>query len=110
MSTVANNKEASIVFANYLSARLLGPRQQRVFGHMWTVKAQISLRIRAAWSGPSLSTDRIFVQSNLNSSNNDGSFTIANSNSFWSPCEILPKQILGKFSYFVMNLYVVCTH
>ena len=30
-----------------------------VFGHMRTVKAQISLRIRAVWSGPSLSANRI---------------------------------------------------
>ena len=26
---------------------------------MWTMKAQISLRIRAVWSGPSLFTNRI---------------------------------------------------
>ena len=28
------------------------------FGHMWTAKAQISLRIRAVWSGPWLSANR----------------------------------------------------
>ena len=54
------------------------------------------------------------IQSNLDSSNTDGSFTIANSNSFLSPYEILPtaheNKYLGKFSYFVMKLYVVCTH
>ena len=33
--------------------------RKRVFGHVLTVKAQISLRIRAVWSGPSLSTNRI---------------------------------------------------
>ena len=33
--------------------------RQRVFGHMRTAKAQISLRIRAVWSGPSLSANRI---------------------------------------------------
>ena len=32
---------------------------KRVFGHMRTAKAQISLRIRAVWSGPSLSAYRI---------------------------------------------------
>ena len=32
------------------------------------------------------------VQSNFNSSNTDGSFTMANSNSFWSPFEIF-RQI-----------------
>ena len=49
------------------------------------------------------------VQSNLNSSNTDGSFTMPNSNSFLSPYEILPlaqeNKYLGKFSYFIMKLY-----
>ena len=31
---------------------------KNVFWYMWTVKAQISLRICAVWSGPSLSTNR----------------------------------------------------
>ena len=57
----------------------------------------------------------IMVQSALDGSNTDGSFTImANSNSFMSPYEILPlaqeNKYLGKFSYFIMKLYVVCTH
>ena len=54
------------------------------------------------------------IQSNLNSSNTDGSFTTANSNSFLSPYEILPidqeNKYLRKLSYFIMKLYVVCTH
>ena len=54
------------------------------------------------------------IQSNLNSSNTDGSFTMANSNSFLSPYENLPitqeRKYLGKFSYFIMKSYVVCTH
>ena len=33
--------------------------RKHVFGHMRTAKAQISLRIRAGWSGPSLSTNTI---------------------------------------------------
>ena len=33
--------------------------RKRVFGHMQIAKAQISLRIRAVWSGPSLSAKRI---------------------------------------------------
>ena len=33
--------------------------RKRAFGHMRTAKAQISLRIRAVWSGPSLSANRI---------------------------------------------------
>ena len=53
------------------------------------------------------------LQSNLNSLNTDGSFTMPNSNSFLSPYEILPtvqeNKYLGKFSYFIMELYVVCT-
>ena len=54
------------------------------------------------------------VQSNLDSSNTDGSFTMANSNSFLSPYEILPtaqeNKYLWKFSYFIMQLYGMCTH
>ena len=54
------------------------------------------------------------LQSNLDSSNYDGSFTMANSNSFLSPYEMLPlaqeNKYFGKFSYFIMKLYVVCTH
>ena len=44
----------------------------------------------------------------------DGSFTMANSNSFLSPNEILPiaqeNKYLEKFSYCIVKLYVVCTH
>ena len=54
------------------------------------------------------------LQSNLNSSNTDGSFTRANLNSFLSPCEILPiaqeNNYFGKISHLIMKLYVVCTH
>ena len=54
------------------------------------------------------------IQSNLNGSNTDGSFTIANSNSFLSPYEILQidqeNKYLRKFSYFIVKLYVICTH
>ena len=56
----------------------------------------------------------IQVQSNLNSSNIDGSFTMANSIFFFGPYEILPivqeYKYLGNFLYFIMKLYVVCTH
>ena len=54
------------------------------------------------------------IQSNLDSSNIDGSFTMANSNSFLSPYEVLlidqENKYLRKFSYFIVKLYVVCTH
>ena len=54
------------------------------------------------------------LQSNLNSSNPDGSFTMADSNLFFSPYEIIPiapeNKHLRKCSYFIMKLYVVCTH
>ena len=47
-----------------------------------------------------------------NSSNTDGSFTMANSNLVFSPYEILPiaqeNKQLGIFSYFIVKLYVVC--
>ena len=54
------------------------------------------------------------LQSNLDGSNTDGSFTMANSNSFLSPYKILliaqENKYLRKFSYFIVKLYVVCTH
>ena len=57
---------------------------------------------------------KLTVQSNLNSSNTDGSFTMANSNSFLNPYEIYPidqeNKYLRKLSYFIKKLYVVCTH
>ena len=52
------------------------------------------------------------IQSNLNSSNTDGSFTMANSNSFFE--SLLPiaqeNKYSIKFSYFIMKLYVACIH
>ena len=55
-----------------------------------------------------------FLQYNLNGSNPDGSFTVDDSNSFFSPYKILPiaqeNKYLEIFSYFIMELYVVCTH
>ena len=54
------------------------------------------------------------IQYNLNGSNADGSFTVDDSNTFYSPYKILPiaqeNKYLGIFSYFIMELYVVCTH
>ena len=54
------------------------------------------------------------IQYNLNGSNSDGSFTVDDSNSFFNPYKILPiaqeNKYLGIFSYFIMDLYVVCTH
>ena len=71
----------------------------------------------------SIDTDKFSKLSNRKSlesvlqtdgSNTDGSFTMANSNSFLSPYEILPiaqeNKYLRKFSYFIVKLYVVCTH
>ena len=54
------------------------------------------------------------LQYNLSGSNTDGSFTVDDSNSFFSPYKFLPiaqeNKYLGIFSYFIMELYVVCTH
>ena len=54
------------------------------------------------------------IQYNLNGSNTDGSFTVVDSNSFFSPYKILPidqeNKYIGILSYFIMELYVVCTH
>ena len=54
------------------------------------------------------------LQSNFNDLNTDGSFIMACSNSFLSPYRIFPIAQENKygreFSYFIMKLYVVCTH
>ena len=54
------------------------------------------------------------LQPDVNSSNIDGSFTMANSKSFFGPYEILPlaqeNKYLSNFSYFIMKFYIVCTH
>ena len=54
------------------------------------------------------------IQYNLNGSNPDGSFTLNDSNFFWSlqnPSNSSRKQIFRDFfSCFIMELYVVCTH
>ena len=54
-----------------------------------------------------------FIQSNLDSSNTDGSFTMTNSNSFLSPYEVLPiaqeNKYLGKFFYFYREI-VCCVY
>ena len=46
------------------------------------------------------------IQYNLNGSNPDGSFTVDDSNSFFSPYKILPiaqeNKYLGIFSYFLI--------
>ena len=56
----------------------------------------------------------IYIQYNLNGSNQDGSVTMDDSNSFFSPYKSLPiaqeNKYLGIFSYFIIELYVVCTH
>ena len=54
------------------------------------------------------------IQLNLNGSNTDGSFTMAISNYYLSPYKILPiaqeNKYLGKFSNFIVKLYVVFIH
>ena len=53
------------------------------------------------------------IQYNLNGSNMDGSFTVDDSNSFFSPYKILPiaqeNKYLGNFSYFIMG-FVCCVY
>ena len=57
---------------------------------------------------------RVYLQSNPDGSNTDGWFTMAIADSFLRPYEILPiaqeNKYLRKFSYFIVKLYVVCTH
>ena len=79
--------------------------------HMRTAKIQISMCIHALIYEHSLLVD---IQYNLNGSNTDGSFTVDDSNSLFSPYKILPiaqeNKYLGIFSYFIMKLYVMCTY
>ena len=62
------------------------------------------------------SHDAAHIQSHLDGSNTDGSFTMAHSNSFLSPYKILPIAQENKylidffFSYSIVKLYVVRTH
>ena len=77
------------------------------------VKLHITFTCSLARTGL-LNVKSLSVQSNLDGANTDGSFTMANSNSFLSPQEIHPiaqeNKYLRKFSYFIVKLYVVCTH
>ena len=61
-----------------------------------------------------VSSKCVQIQSNLDGSNTDGAFIMANSNWFLSPYEFLPiaqeNKYLRKFSYFIVKLYVVYTH
>ena len=58
------------------------------------------------------------IQLNLNGSNTDGTFTMDDSklvfesvgNSSDSSRKQTFRDILGKFSYSIMKMYVVCTH
>ena len=54
------------------------------------------------------------LQYNLNGSNTDGSFTVDGSNSFFIPYKILliaqENKYLMIFFFFIMELYVMCTH
>ena len=52
------------------------------------------------------------IQYNLDGSNTDGSFNVDDSNSFFSPYTILPITQVNKYLgiFFIMELYVVCTH
>ena len=60
-----------------------------------------------------IGTLQLPIQSNFSGSNTDGSFTMAYSN-FLSPYGFFPiaqeNKYWEKFSYFIMKLYVVCTH
>ena len=69
--------------------------------------------IKAALCECGLPCINVLIQSN-NGSNTDGSFTMANSNSFLGPYKILPTETENrcswKFSYFIIKFNVECTH
>ena len=85
-------------------------KQRRVSANISYVNIRMSL-CPYVYSGPSL---YIFaVQSNLNSSNTDRSFTIANSNSFLSPYVILPITQENKYLrifFLISNENVCCVY
>ena len=60
---------------------------------------------------PILHNENPGIQNNLNGSNTDGSFTVDDSNSFFSPYKILPialeNKYLGIYFLFYHGMYVV---
>ena len=85
-----------------------------VIGRLYSVIVTVPRHFCTSFRGLYVNIKRRHIQLNLHSSNTDGSFTMANSNSVLSPYEILPmdqeNKYLRKLSYFIMKLYVVCTH
>ena len=76
-----------------------GPRNaKRVFGHMWTAKAQISLRIRAVWSGPSLSAYRIIGYYRINEWRAKTRMTLAHAQHDLNTCMHILRIFEGTFS------------
>ena len=70
----------SFIYRNYVHTHDLKSINAHVCGYLC---ACLSVELCVRTSFPS------HIQSNLNSSNTDGSFTMANSNSFLSPYELL---------------------
>ena len=83
---------------------------------IFTEKKTLQCHLLQCWmTSLGLSNGNTHIQSNLNSSNTHGLFTIANSNSGLSPYEILPmdqeNKYLRKLSYFIMstlNIQLLC--
>ena len=103
----------------YQSIESFLDNEMSVLGGIWSFKiAYICctrlITLNFLLLGIPLNMQSGYVQSNFNGSNTDGSFTMAYSNSFLSPYGIFPiaqeNKYWGKFSYFIMKLYVVCTH
>ena len=87
-----------------------------IVGRFHSLAADMSKMANSEYPDQTLYCLFLFVriQYNLNGSNSDVSFTVDDSSSFLSPYEILPiaqeNKYLRKFSYFIVELYVVCTH
>ena len=110
------DKHVRILMVNQYMINVILTVNLIILGMLYNISAVKSLNCmqKASQNTCSQLKASVYIQSNLNSSNTDGSFTMANSNSFLSTYEILPiaqeKKYLGKYSYFFMKLYVVCTH
>ena len=58
--TIGENNQTHTLYTYHQIDKLGLAMRKRVFRHMRTAKAQIRLRVRAIWSGPALSADRLY--------------------------------------------------
>ena len=67
-----------------------------------------ALTFNTLWANSA--NDILMVQSNLNRSNTDGSFSMANSNSFWGSYKIPPIAQENKYFFLFYHEIVCCVY